>query len=49
MTPRTLKILAWSYVVKTLLLGMAWIAVPDLPQRAEAQAREAWALLTGTP
>ena len=34
MRPRTLKILAVGYVVKTLLVGITWILVPDLPERA---------------
>jgi hypothetical protein len=42
MTPRTLKLVAISYLVKTLLLAAAWVAVPDLPNRASARAREAW-------
>jgi len=31
---RTLKLLAWGYAVKTLLVGFAWLLVPDLPERA---------------
>ncbi len=42
MTPKTLRILAASYLLKTLLLGAAWLAVPDLPQRAAAKLREVW-------
>lgn len=42
MTPRIWKIVALSYLVKTLLVGIAWIAIPDLPERAQAKAREAW-------
>jgi hypothetical protein len=34
MRPRTLRILALSYAVKTLLIGIAWVLVPDLPERA---------------
>ena len=50
MTPRMLKIVAFSYLVKTLLLGAAWVAIPDLPERASAKAREVWAAVfeTGT-
>ena len=33
MTPRTLRIVAVSYLVKTLLIGIVWLAVPDFPQR----------------
>ena len=43
MTPRMLKLVALSYLAKTLLLGAAWIAIPDLPARAEAKARALWA------
>ena len=48
MTPRMLKIIALSYVVKTALIGAAWLAVPDLPARAQAKARQVWSgLATG--
>jgi hypothetical protein len=47
-TPKTLKLLAASYLVKTLLLGAAWLAVPDLPQRAAAKLREAWSWVAAT-
>lgn len=39
MRPRTVKILAVSYIVKALLIGTAWILVPDLPDRAMAALR----------
>ena len=39
MTPRALRILALCYLVKTLLLGIAWLAVPDLPQRLQSLVR----------
>ena len=42
MTPRTLKLVALGYLVKTLLVGAAWIAIPDLPTRAQAEARAWW-------
>ena len=42
MNRRTLKLIAWGYVVKTLVFGVAWLIVPDLPQRAAAKARETW-------
>jgi hypothetical protein len=42
MSPRTLKILAVSYLIKTLVVGVAWLAIPDLPQRAASRMREAW-------
>ena len=45
MTHKTLKVLAVSYLVKTLLFGVAWLAVPDLPQRTAARLREAWDLV----
>ena len=37
-----LKIIAVIYLVKTLLVGIAWLFVPDLPQRAMTKARETW-------
>ncbi len=48
MTPRTLKIVALTYLVKTLLVGIAWLAIPDLPVRASAKAREVWSALFET-
>jgi hypothetical protein len=42
-----LKIIAVVYLVKTLLVGIAWLMVPDLPQRAMTKARETWASISG--
>ena len=42
-----LKIVAVVYLVKTLLIGVAWLIVPDLPQRAAARARETWTAVSG--
>ena len=39
MTPRALRILAVCYLVKTLILGIAWLAVPDLPRRLQNLVR----------
>jgi hypothetical protein len=39
---RTIRILAIGYAVKSLLIGLAWLAVPDLPERAANTARGAW-------
>jgi hypothetical protein len=47
MSPRTLKLIAIGYVVKTLLFGVAWLIVPDLPARAASKARETWAAVVG--
>lgn len=49
MTPRTLKLIALGYAVKTLLLGLAWLMVPDLPARATSKARATWAAVAGRP
>jgi hypothetical protein len=46
--PKFLKILALSYIVKTLVVGLAWLAVPDLPQRAMSKARQAWSRMSGS-
>jgi hypothetical protein len=43
---RTLKLVAVGYLVKTALVGLAWYAVPDLPERVTARARAVWADLT---
>jgi hypothetical protein len=48
MTPRTLKIVALSYLLKTLLVGIAWIAIPDLPERAQAKVRQIWSAVLET-
>jgi len=48
MSPRTLKILAVGYAVKTLLVGLAWLAIPDLPARAANHARRTWAAVVGS-
>ena len=42
-----LKMFAVVYLVKTLVLGVAWLLVPDLPQRTMSHARQAWAWATG--
>ena len=34
-----LKVLAVSYAVKTAVVGVAWLFVPDLPERALEAAR----------
>jgi hypothetical protein len=47
MSPRTLKLLAVGYAVKTLLLGLAWLIVPDLPARAASKARQTWSAVAG--
>ena len=47
MSPRTWKLLAVGYAVKTLLLGLAWLIVPDLPARAASKARETWTAVAG--
>jgi len=44
-----LKIVALVYVVKTLLLVIAWLVVPDLPERAMAKARETWTAVSSPP
>jgi hypothetical protein len=47
MSPRTLKLIAVGYAVKTLLLGLAWLVVPDLPSRAASKARQTWSAVSG--
>ncbi len=46
-SPRLLKIAAISYAVKTLLVGLAWLAVPDLPQKAMEKVRATWVHVSG--
>ena len=40
-----LKILAISYLIKTLIVGVAWLFVPDLPSRTMDAVRSAWTWL----
>ncbi|HUG55315.1 MAG TPA: hypothetical protein VMR21_17035 [Vicinamibacteria bacterium] len=42
-----LKLIAVGYLVKTILFGIAWLIVPDLPQRALTKARQTWSLVAG--
>jgi hypothetical protein len=46
MNPKTLKLIALGYVVKTALIGLAWLAIPDLPERAMEMARQTWNRVT---
>ena len=39
---RTVKLLAWSYAVKTLIVGILWLVAPEIPEAALAYARAAW-------
>ncbi len=47
MNRRTLKLIAVSYAVKTVVFGIAWLMVPDLPQRARTFAADTWASVAG--
>ena len=49
LSPATLRTMAVLYVVKTLLVGIAWLAIPDLPARAASQVRQTWQRLAGNP
>ena len=42
-----LKIVAVVYLVKTLIVGIAWLVVPDLPERVMTKARETWTAVSG--
>ena len=39
---RTLKLFAWSYAVKTVLVGLLWLVAPEIPEAVLAHARAAW-------
>jgi len=45
---RTLRLIAVSYVIKTLLFVTAWLFVPDLPDRISAGVQTAWSGLGST-
>jgi hypothetical protein len=47
MSRRTLRRLLVGYALKTAVLAGAWLAVPDLPERAWAAASRAWERLVG--
>jgi hypothetical protein len=47
LSARTLKLIVLSYAVKTALFGLAWLAIPDLPERASASLRAAWTAVSG--
>ena len=40
---RTVKLLAISYAVKTVLVGILWLVAPEIPEAVLAHARAAWA------
>ena len=42
---KTIKLIAISYLIKTLIVAVAWLFVPDLPARSLAWARETWTRL----
>ena len=46
MKRRTLKLLAWSYAIKTMLVVFLWLVAPEIPQRALDHARRAWSSVT---
>jgi hypothetical protein len=39
---RTWRFVLLAYALKTALVAAAWLAFPDLPARAAAEARQAW-------
>jgi hypothetical protein len=45
---RTLKFMAIGYAVKTVAFAVAWLIVPDLPQRTMETARQAWVWAGGS-
>jgi hypothetical protein len=47
--PKTLRLVAVVYAVKTLLIGIAWLVVPDLPERAASHVKQTWQRLAGNP
>jgi hypothetical protein len=40
---RTVKLVAISYAVKTVLVGVLWLVAPEIPAAVLAHARAAWA------
>jgi len=46
---KALKLVAISYLIKTLLVGIAWFFIPDLPQRASTFVRRACGFVDPAP
>jgi hypothetical protein len=46
---RFLKLVALSYLVKTILVGVAWLFIPDLPDRTVELLRRTWTRLQAPP
>jgi hypothetical protein len=46
---KLLKIYAISYAIKTILFGIAWLFIPDLPQRTSAAIQQAWEWAASSP
>jgi len=46
-TRKTVRWVALGYVVKTLIVAIAWLAVPDLPQRTLRVVQETWTQIAG--
>ena len=46
---KLLKMVALSYLIKTVIVGIAWLFIPDLPSRAMVVARRTWAWLDAGP
>ena len=46
---KVLKLVALSYLVKTVLVGIAWFFIPDLPDRAVSLARRSWSWIQTAP
>jgi hypothetical protein len=49
LSPRTLRLLAVSYAVKSVLLAVLWVFAPDWAAQPLAWAREAVARLSAGP
>ena len=43
MSRRTVRLVAVSYAMKSLLLALLWVAAPEVPAKALRDARTAWA------
>ena len=49
MSRRTFRVVALSYIVKTLLIGLAWLAIPDLPERTASYFRQTFQSTQSAP
>jgi hypothetical protein len=46
---RTFRVVAAGYLIKSLLIGLAWLVVPDLPERTASFLRQTFQSAPSNP